>query len=57
MRPELALVGISLPVFEEFGSGQAALHIADELARNALLSDTAYRRRSTGVEGRDARDR
>jgi len=36
--------GISLPVFEEFGSGQAALHIAGELERNALLRDEQYRR-------------
>ena len=36
--------GISLPVFEEFGSGQTALHIADELERNALLRDERYRR-------------
>jgi N-acyl-D-aspartate/D-glutamate deacylase len=41
---EIYADGISLPVFEEFGSGQAALHIADELERNALLSDESYRR-------------
>jgi N-acyl-D-aspartate/D-glutamate deacylase len=37
--------GIDLVVFEEFGAGQAALHLADEVARNALMSDQAYRRR------------
>ncbi len=37
--------GIDLVVFEEFGAGQAALHLADEIERNALMSDEAYRRR------------
>jgi len=37
--------GIDLVVFEEFGAGQAALHLADEVARNALLQDDGYRRR------------
>lgn len=37
--------GIDLVVFEEFGSGEAALHIADEVERNALLQDADYRRR------------
>jgi N-acyl-D-aspartate/D-glutamate deacylase len=37
--------GIDLVVFEEFGAGQAALHLADEVARNALMADEAYRRR------------
>jgi N-acyl-D-aspartate/D-glutamate deacylase len=37
--------GIDLVVFEEFGAGRAALHLQDELARNALLSDEEYRRR------------
>jgi N-acyl-D-glutamate deacylase len=36
--------GIDLVVFEEFGSGEAALHLADEVERNALLQDVAYRR-------------
>ncbi len=36
--------GIDLVVFEEFGSGRAALHLKDELARNALMRDPAYRR-------------
>ena len=36
--------GIDLVVFEEFGAGQAALHLADEVARNALLRDEKYRR-------------
>lgn len=37
--------GIDLVVFEEFGAGRAALHLADEVARNELLRDEAYRRR------------
>jgi N-acyl-D-glutamate deacylase len=37
--------GIDLVVFEEFGSGQAVLHLADELSRNVLMRDPAYRRR------------
>lgn len=37
--------GIDLVVFEEFGAGAAALHLADEVERNALLQDEAYRRR------------
>jgi N-acyl-D-aspartate/D-glutamate deacylase len=37
--------GIDLVVFEEFGAGRAALHLADEVERNALLRDEAYRRR------------
>src|SRR6185295_6559113 len=37
--------GIDLVVFEEFGAGRAALHLADEVARNALMKDEAYRRR------------
>ena len=36
--------GIDLVVFEEFGSGRAALHLRDELERNALLRDEDYRR-------------
>ncbi|GAY16946.1 amidohydrolase family protein [Mycobacterium sp. shizuoka-1] len=36
--------GIDLVVFEEFGSGAAALHLRDEVERNALLSDEGYRR-------------
>ncbi|EHB47701.1 Amidohydrolase 3 [Mycolicibacterium rhodesiae JS60] len=36
--------GIDLVVFEEFGSGAAALHLRDEVERNALLSDENYRR-------------
>lgn len=36
--------GIDLVVFEEFGSGRAALHLKDELERNTLLQDEAYRR-------------
>jgi N-acyl-D-aspartate/D-glutamate deacylase len=37
--------GIDLVVFEEFGAGQAALHLADEVQRNALMKDESYRRR------------
>ncbi|GAA4385357.1 N-acyl-D-amino-acid deacylase family protein [Tsukamurella soli] len=37
--------GIDLPVFEEFGAGTAALHLRDQLERNRLLADVAYRRR------------
>jgi len=36
--------GIDLVVFEEFGSGAAALHLRDEVERNALLTDEPYRR-------------
>jgi N-acyl-D-aspartate/D-glutamate deacylase len=36
--------GIDLVVFEEFGAGQAALHLADEVARNALMREESYRR-------------
>jgi len=36
--------GIDLVVFEEFGSGAAALHLRDEIERNDLLRDEAYRR-------------
>lgn len=37
--------GIDLVIFEEFGSGAAALHLRDQVERNALLQDEAYRRR------------
>ena len=36
--------GIDLVIFEEFGSGAAALHLKTELERNELLKDEAYRR-------------
>lgn len=36
--------GMDLVVFEEFGAGESALHLADELERNALLKDEDYRR-------------
>ncbi|MGH3632630.1 N-acyl-D-amino-acid deacylase family protein [Mycobacterium sp.] len=42
---ELYSDGIDLPVFEEFGAGTAALHLRDQLERNKLLADTAYRRK------------
>jgi N-acyl-D-aspartate/D-glutamate deacylase len=37
--------GIDLVVFEEFGAGAAALHLADEVERNELMRDRDYRRR------------
>ncbi|MGW0249583.1 N-acyl-D-amino-acid deacylase family protein [Nocardia goodfellowii] len=37
--------GIDLVIFEEFGSGAAALHLADQVERNALMRDESYRRR------------
>ncbi|WP_330180656.1 amidohydrolase family protein [Nocardia sp. NBC_01503] len=37
--------GIDLVIFEEFGSGAAALHLADQVQRNTLLQDESYRRR------------
>lgn len=36
--------GMDLVVFEEFGAGEAALHLADEIERNELLEDEEYRR-------------
>jgi N-acyl-D-aspartate/D-glutamate deacylase len=36
--------GIDLVVFEEFGSGREALHLREEMGRNELLKDEAYRR-------------
>lgn len=36
--------GIDLVIFEEFGSGAAALHLKDEVERNTLLRDQQYRR-------------
>ncbi len=37
--------GIDLVIFEEFGSGAAALHLSEEVARNGLLANEEYRRR------------
>ncbi|HUS31618.1 MAG TPA: amidohydrolase family protein [Kofleriaceae bacterium] len=37
--------GIDLVVFEEFGAGRDALHLASEVERNELMKDEAYRRR------------
>lgn len=42
---ELYADGIDLPVFEELGAGAAALHLRDEVERNALMADESYRRR------------
>jgi N-acyl-D-aspartate/D-glutamate deacylase len=36
--------GIDLVIFEEFGAGAAALHLRDEMERNALMRDETYRR-------------
>lgn len=36
--------GIELVVFEEFGAGRAALHLRNEVERNALLAQESYRR-------------
>jgi N-acyl-D-glutamate deacylase len=36
--------GIDLVIFEEFGAGEAALHLSDEIQRNALMQDQSYRR-------------
>lgn len=35
--------GIDLVIFEEFGSGAAALHLQEKLARDELMRDPAYR--------------
>ena len=37
--------GIDLVIFEEFGAGAAALHLKEEMERNELIRDEAYRRR------------
>ncbi len=37
--------GIDLVVFEEFGAGEEALHLVEQVERNALFADPAYRRR------------
>jgi len=42
---EIYADGIDLVVFEEFGAGAAAMHLADEVERNELLRSEAYRRR------------
>ena len=36
--------GIDLVIFEEFGAGQAALHLQTEMERNRLMQDPSYRR-------------
>ncbi len=36
--------GIDLVIFEEFGTGAAALHLRDEVERNELMRDESYRR-------------
>ena len=42
---EMYADGIDLVVFEEFGAGAAAIHLADELERHELLASEDYRRR------------
>ncbi|MDN4172887.1 amidohydrolase family protein [Nocardioides sp. SOB77] len=37
--------GIDLVIFEEFGSGAAALHLQEKLARDELMRDPTYRAR------------
>ncbi|MCW2784223.1 MAG: hypothetical protein JWP74_740 [Marmoricola sp.] len=37
--------GIDLVIFEEFGSGAAALHLSEAMARNTLIADEEYRRK------------
>lgn len=36
--------GIDFAIFEEFGAGQAAMHLKDEIERNKLLQNEGYRR-------------
>jgi len=40
---EMFADGLDLPVFEEFGAGTAALHLADMAERSELLRDPEYR--------------
>jgi len=42
---EMYADGVDLVVFEEFGSGSAALNFRDEMSRGRLLADESYRRR------------
>jgi N-acyl-D-aspartate/D-glutamate deacylase len=42
---ELYADGIDLVVFEEFGAGAEAMHLAEEVERNDLLKTEGYRRR------------
>ncbi len=42
---ELYADGIDLVVFEEFGAGAEAMHLAEAVERNELLQSEAYRRR------------
>jgi N-acyl-D-aspartate/D-glutamate deacylase len=37
--------GIDLVVFEEFGAGEEALHLSEQVDRNELFADPEYRRR------------
>lgn len=37
--------GIDLVVFEELGAGAAALHLTDQVERNALMQDESFRRK------------
>src|SRR5678815_409056 len=42
---EIYADGIDLVVFEELNAGRAAMHLKNEVERNQLLEDEAYRRR------------
>jgi len=42
---EMYADGVDLVVFEEFGSGSAALNFRDEMSRGKLLADESYRRK------------
>ena len=42
---EMYADGVDLVVFEEFGSGSAALNFRDEMSRGRLLADESYRRK------------
>jgi N-acyl-D-aspartate/D-glutamate deacylase len=42
---EMYADGVDLVVFEEFGSGSAALNFRDEMSRSRLLADESYRRK------------
>jgi N-acyl-D-aspartate/D-glutamate deacylase len=44
VRFEVYADGVDLVVFEELGAGQAALHLADEVARTELMREESYRR-------------
>lgn len=43
MTFDLFVDGLDAPIFEEFGAGTAALHLAEAAERRALLADDRYR--------------